>query len=167
MGRLSNHRYTSEKCKQGEEICLRRKTLQRYFDASMVSFQINANTLLPSEAFTYLGQTITYKKRDWAAVYLNQQKARRRWGMISRVLERTGATVRAQGEIYKAVAPSVLLYGSDSWVVNGETLKVLTEFHHRAERRITGMTAKCGTGREWDQVDIGVRTHARTHARTY
>ena len=39
--------------------------------------------------------------------------------MIARVLERTGAKVRVQGEIYKAVEQLVLLYGSESWVVNG------------------------------------------------
>ena len=49
--------------------------------------------------------------------------------MIARVLERTGATVRAQGEKYKAVAQSVILYGSKIWVVTGEMLKVLTASH--------------------------------------
>ena len=29
-------------------------------------------------------------------------------------------------------------------------IKVLTEFHHRAARRITGMTEKHGAGREWE-----------------
>ena len=29
-------------------------------------------------------------------------------------------------------------------------LKVLEGFHHRAARRITGMTAKRGAGGEWD-----------------
>ena len=32
--------------------------------------------------------------------------------MITRVLERTGSTVWAQGAMYKVVAQSVLLYGS-------------------------------------------------------
>ena len=51
--------------------------------------------------------------------------------------------------MYKVVAQSVLLYGSESWVVTGEMLKVLTEFHHRATQQLTGMTAKCGAGGEW------------------
>ena len=63
-------------------------------------------------------------------------------GMVERVLERTGATVRAQGVIYKAVAHSVILYGDESWVVMGEMLKILEGFHHWAQRRITGMTKK-------------------------
>ena len=43
----------------------------------------------------------------------------------------------------------MLLYGSESWVVNGEIIKVLTEFHHRASQWITGMAEKCGAGGEW------------------
>ena len=70
--------------------------------------------------------------------------------MIERVLKSTGSTVQSQGAMYKAVAQSVLLYGSESWVVTGEVLKVLTAFHHRAARRITGMTAKRGAGGKWE-----------------
>ena len=70
--------------------------------------------------------------------------------MISRVMESTGATVRARGAMYKAVAHSVLLYVSKSWVVTGYMLKVLTSFHHQAARRIMGMTEKLGAGGEWE-----------------
>ena len=57
---------------------------------------------------------IAYINSDWEAVYLNLHKARRRWGMIARVLEMMGATVRAREEMYKAVAQLVLLYVSES-----------------------------------------------------
>ena len=40
-GRLSNHHYMSEKCRQGEERSLRHKTLQRCFEASKVLLQTN------------------------------------------------------------------------------------------------------------------------------
>ena len=58
-GRLSNCHYTSEKCKQEEEIRLKREALQRCFKETRVSFQINSNTLPLSEAFPYLVRTIT------------------------------------------------------------------------------------------------------------
>ena len=58
--------------------------------------------------------------------------------------------MQTRGEMYKAVANLVLIYGSERCVVTGYMLKVLTVFHHRAAQRITGMTAKCGTGGEWD-----------------
>ena len=82
-------------------------------------------TLPPSEDFPYLGQTIAYNNRNWAAVYQNLRKALRQREVVLRVLERTVVTVRSQGAIYKAVAQSVLLYGSESWVVTGDILKVL------------------------------------------
>ena len=44
----------------------------------------------------------------------------------------------------------MILYVSKSCVVNGEMLKVLEGFHHRAVRQITGMTEKSGTGEEWE-----------------
>ena len=71
----------------------------------------------PSEAFPYLGRKIINNNSDWAAVYQNMSKTRRRWGMIVRVLTNTGETVQAQGIIYKALAQSVILYVSEGWVV--------------------------------------------------
>ena len=68
--------------KQGEERLLRRETVHRCFKTSRVSFEINTDTLPPSEVFPYLGHTITYNISNWAAVYLNLCKAWRRRGMI-------------------------------------------------------------------------------------
>ena len=48
--------------------------------------------------------------------------------MISKVLMYTGATVRSCGILYKAVAQTVLRYGSEIWVATGSMLKVLEEF---------------------------------------
>ena len=107
----------SEKCKQVEERRLRCETLQFCFEESRILFYINTETLSLLEEFPYLGHTIAYNTSNWAEVYLNLCKARRRWGMIVRVLEKTRATVRARGTIYKVVAHSVLLYGSKGWVV--------------------------------------------------
>ena len=51
--------------------------------------------------------------------------------------------------MYKAVVHSVILYGSEIFVVMGDMLKVLEGFHHWAERGVTGMTATRGVGEEW------------------
>ena len=66
--RSHNRHYALEKCKQGEERCLRSNTLQQCIKASRVSFNINVDTLTLSEAFPYLGQKTTCNKSDWAAV---------------------------------------------------------------------------------------------------
>ena len=113
-------------------------------------FQINVETLTPSEAFPYLGWTIYCNNRNWATVYLNLQKDQKQWTMLARVIKRTGAMIRARGEMYKAVERSVLLYSSKSWLMTGEMLKVLTSFCHRAARWITGITDKYGACGEWE-----------------
>ena len=66
--------------------------------------------------------------------------------MIERFLERKGAMMQDQGAMYKVVAHPVLLYGSKSWVVTGEILKVQTALHHQASCQITDMTDKLGAG---------------------
>ena len=101
------------------------------------------------EALPYLRPTITYKNSDWKTVYQNLRKARRRWVMIARVMANTEATVQAHEIMYKEVDQSVLLYGSEIWVVTGDMLKVLEGLHHRADMHITGMTAKHGVVGEW------------------
>ena len=45
--------------------------------------------------------------------------------------------MRDRGMLYKAVSQTVILYGSDSWLVTGAMLKVLNGFHHRADCRIS------------------------------
>ena len=71
VGRLSNCHYMLEKYKQEEERRLRHETLQRCFEASRVSFHINAKTLPPSEVFLYLRWKISYNNSNWVAVHLN------------------------------------------------------------------------------------------------
>ena len=80
---------------------------------------INAEALPPSEELLYLRRKIAYNNINWAAVYQNPRNVRRWWGMITRVMAKTGATVQARGTMYKAVAQPVLLYGSEIWVVTG------------------------------------------------
>ena len=70
--------------------------------------------------------------------------------MVDMVLKRMGATVCYRGAIYKSVEQFVLLYGIKTWVVTREMLKVLEGFHHQAARQITEMTAKRGSGPEWE-----------------
>ena len=56
--------------------------------------------------------------------------------------------------MYKAVAQSVILYGSKRWVVMEEMFKVLEGFHHRAAQRITVLTKKRGAGRDWEDPSV-------------
>ena len=52
---------------------------------------------------------------------------------------KVGATVRAWAMMYKAVVQTVLLYGSESWVIMNAMMKVLEGFHHQIASRIVGI----------------------------
>ena len=56
------------------------------------------------------------------------------------MLTKTGVKLRAWEGLYKAVAQTLLIYGSESWVVTGAMLKVLEGFRHWAARCVAGMT---------------------------
>ena len=72
---------------------------------------MNAKTLEPTAAFPYLGRTFVFNNRDWLDLYHNPGKALRWWGMVTKVLKRTGKTVRMREIICKVVVHMVLLYG--------------------------------------------------------
>ena len=57
--------------------------------------------------------------------------------------------------LYKAIVQLVLPYGSKSWVLTGDMLRLLEGLNHRSSRRITGMTAHRMTSREWDWPLVG------------
>ena len=61
-----------------------------------------------------------------------------------------GAMVWAGGMLYKEVAQKLILYGIKGWVVTGAMLKVLEDFHHRASRKIVGMTDRRREDGEWE-----------------
>ena len=104
-------------------------------------------------SFKHLGRISESTDEDWPALCTNLAKARQRWGMVSRVLARDNANVRAMANFYMATVQNVLLFGSGTWVINDRMLKALRGFHHRAVRRITGMVAYRVAG-GWDSLPI-------------
>ena len=84
-----------------------------------------SETLDPVADFMYLGHTDAYNNSDWVDLYQNLWKSRRHWEMVEKVVSNTGSMVWAWGILYKAVVQSVLLYGSESWVVQGAMIKVI------------------------------------------
>jgi hypothetical protein len=51
---------------------------------------------------------------------------------------RESATPRISALFYKATILTILLFGSETWVINNEILQLLTSFHHSIARRLTG-----------------------------
>ena len=80
----------------------------------MVSIWVNAESLEPADAFPYHVRTIEYNNSNWEAVYHNLRKDNRRWGVISKLLTKTVAMVRACSMPYKLMTQTLILYESES-----------------------------------------------------
>ena len=68
-------------------------------------------------------------------------KVQRQWGVVTKVLKKTGVKVRAQTMMYKAVVQAILMCGRNILVMTEAMLKVLDWFHHCVARRIEGMSS--------------------------
>ena len=83
------------------------------------------NPIEATTAFPYLGRAVMYNNSEWEALYSNLRKFHRIWGMLAKVLGKTGAPIKARAMVYKVVVQVVLLYGSEIWVVTDAIMKVL------------------------------------------
>ena len=88
--------------------------------------------------FKYLGRILNDEDDDSAAVDQNLQRARCVWARFGKVLCRTGANPKQMAAFYKAVVQSVLLFGSETWVLTVGMKTKLASFHSRCARFITG-----------------------------
>lgn len=86
--------------------------------------------------FKYLGRWLADDDSDTLAVTKNLQKARLRWGRISRLLSRQTASPTTMARFYLAVIQSVLLYGCETWVLSQRDLHRLERFHARCARHL-------------------------------
>ena len=71
---------------------------------------------------------------------------------------------RVAGMYYQALVASVLLYGSESWVVSPAALRELEGFHVEAARRLTGMRPRKAAGK-WvypHSADVLAAAHLQT-----
>jgi hypothetical protein len=59
--------------------------------------------------------------------------------MICRILSSEDASPKVMGTFYKTIVQSVLIYGSESWVLTKPMIRKLASFHRRCARHITGM----------------------------
>jgi hypothetical protein len=88
--------------------------------------------MVPS--FRYLGRYLSQDASDSVAISMNIKKTQARWGRLYRVLSAEGATPRVMARFYLAIVQSVLLYGSESWVLSTRDSKRLERFHARCAR---------------------------------
>jgi len=105
--------------------------------ARAVRFTIGDIEIETVREFKYLGRITSDDDDDLPAVRENMKKARKRWARVSRVLTRNGASPKMMGKFYTAVVQSVLLYGSETWVLSEKMRRMLEGFHNRCARQMT------------------------------
>ena len=92
---------------------------------------------------------MTANDNDWPALRKNLQKARGKWMQVSKVLRTEGADPKICANFYKAVVQTVLLFGSETWVISPAMLRTLEGFHHRIARQISGHKPEKLESGEW------------------
>jgi hypothetical protein len=129
---------TTLDCIKATATRARRQDAKVQQQSTEVRFTINGCQVKNVNEFKYLGRILDNKDSDIPAVEQNLRKARQKWGRISRILSKESAKPRVMASFYKAIVQSVLLYGSESWVISERTLLKLRSFHRRCARYITG-----------------------------
>ena len=81
--------------------------------------------------FRYLRRLLTATDDDWPVVDGNIKKSRRKWGRLARVLGREEADPKVSQTFYIAVTHTVLLFGSETWVLTARLEKALDNFQSR------------------------------------
>eukprot|EP00978_Attheya_sp_CCMP212_P003779 scaffold8023_cov54-Attheya_sp.AAC.7 len=125
-------------CRSGADRKGQRLVLDEACQASEHVLMAKGVPLDTVPIFKYLGRLLSNNDGDWPAVDANLCKAQKSWARISLILARDGATPRVSGMFYKAVVQSILLFGSETWVMTNPMLKALESFHRWVDRRISG-----------------------------
>ena len=99
-------------------------------------FTVHGDVLERVEVFRYLGRLLSQDDDDVRTVRSQLCKARGTWARVGQVLRRENAPPRVSAKFYKAIVQSVLLYGSETWVLSPAVLARLEGFHTRAAYRM-------------------------------
>jgi 5'(3')-deoxyribonucleotidase len=107
--------------------------------AKNVKFLVGQEEIVNKKTFKYLGRIINDSDDDLPAVESQLQKARQVWARISRIIQKkTNGNIKIMSTFYKSIVQTILLYGSESWVLTQFIINKLNSFHHMCARHITG-----------------------------
>jgi phage FluMu protein Com len=133
---LNTTHTTSQYCKEATERRVQQQAAVNSARALDVTFKAYGQSLERVEVFKYLGRLLAMDDNDMPAVRANLKKARKCWTMFSRLLTGENMSPRVCGMFYRAVIQSVLLFGSESWVLTDTAMRVLEGFHVRSAYRM-------------------------------
>ena len=110
--------------------------MKQQHDSQSTSFNIRGEEIELVSSFEYLGRQLTETDDDVTAIHTNIAKARTQWGKVVRILARQTSNRKTMGKFFETVVESVLLYGSETWVLSNQMMALLDSFHHRCARFI-------------------------------
>jgi hypothetical protein len=111
-------------------------------------FTIQDQVLERVDVFKYLGRLLSQDNNDVQAVRAQLCKARSTWVQVGNVLQAQNAAPRVSAMFYKAVIQSVLLYGSETWVLSKTVMARLEGFHIQAAYKMAKTHVPC-RGPDW------------------
>ena len=89
--------------------------------------------------FKYLGRDMLYDDNNTPAVRHNIKTARWTWGQFQKVPKKEEVQPCVAGMFYQVGVASILLCGSEIWVVSSSVMRELEGFHEEAARQLAGM----------------------------
>ena len=111
-----------------------------------------------------MGWMLDRSDKDWPEVRRNIRKARRFWSRMGKLIRREGADPRVSEIFYLTVVQSVLLFGSDTWILLTTIPRRLEGVHLGVLRKVTGHNANQKRYRTWIIVaEARVLKEAGTH----
>ena len=93
-------------------------------------FLVYGKPLKAVSLFRYLGRTLLSTEEDWSVVEWNLQRARGKWGQLTKILGREVEYKRTAGRLFVAMVQVMLLFGSETWVLTPRMEEALEGFHH-------------------------------------
>jgi hypothetical protein len=125
------HRLSKE-CQVGVERRQQRETAVTAALALRQQFTIHSNVLERVEVYKYLGWMMAHDNDDTQAVRAQLRKARATWARVGKVLQGENTPPTVAGKFYLAIVQTILLYGSETWVISPQAMARLEGFHIRA-----------------------------------
>jgi hypothetical protein len=134
---LSLRHQNSKSCAAGQARRERREQQLSNEQGESATITIKGTAVENVDSFRYLGRILTANGDDRLAIAYNLQKAKKSWKRVQTILRRQGATPKTSGNFYKAIVQAILLYGSETWNVTSQQLKILNGFHNNVTRNLS------------------------------
>ena len=110
-------------------------------DADREPIQINGGIIESVDNFPYLGSVISSSGRIDDDIDARLAKASRAFGALRKaVFLDKNLKLETKRKVYEACVLSVLLYGSECWIMLRKHKRKIDSFHHRCIRIIQGIT---------------------------